>query len=64
MSFTTKQSESPAPAVTERATQGAEARGRDWSWVEASVWSERMLAALENGVKEGRWFGLIDNQSR
>src|SRR5512132_3788546 len=29
----------------------AEAHRRDWSWVEASVWNERMLAALENGVK-------------
>jgi RNA-directed DNA polymerase len=28
--------------------------------VEAAVWTERMLAALENGVKGGRWFGLID----
>jgi len=24
------------------------------------VWSARMLAALENGVKGGKWFSLID----
>ena len=30
------------------------------SWIETSVWSERMLAALENGVKGGKWFSLID----
>ncbi len=29
--------------------QGTEAG----SWVEASIWTERMLAALENGVKGG-----------
>ena len=25
-----------------------------WKWVEASVWTERMLAALGNGVKGGK----------
>lgn len=64
VSSTTEQSESPAPAVFVRTTQGAEAHGRDWSWVEASVWSERMLAALENGVKGGKWFSLIDKVYR
>ena len=29
-------------------------------WIEASVWSERMLAALDNGIKGGKWFSLID----
>jgi RNA-directed DNA polymerase len=33
---------------------------RDWSWVEAGVWTERMLSALENGVKTGTWYSLID----
>jgi RNA-directed DNA polymerase len=28
--------------------------------VEATVWNERMLAALEKGVKGGKWFSLID----
>ena len=59
-----RQSESQVPAVPERATQGAETHGRDWSWVEASVWNERMLAALENGVKGGKWFSLIDKVYR
>jgi RNA-directed DNA polymerase len=31
-----------------------------WAWVEASVWTERMLAALDNGVKGGKWFSLMD----
>ncbi len=30
------------------------------SWIEPSVWTNRMLTALENGVKGGKWFGLID----
>lgn len=40
--------------------QGTETR----SWVEASIWTERMLAALENGVKGGKWFSLIDKVAR
>ena len=50
-----------ASAVPVRATQGAEAgSGRDWSWVEATVWTERMVSALVNGVKGGRWYSLMD----
>jgi RNA-directed DNA polymerase len=44
--------------VSARTKQGAEAR--DWSWVEASVWTDRMVSALENGVKGGRWYSLMD----
>jgi RNA-directed DNA polymerase len=61
---TERQSESQAPVVPEKATQGAETHGRNWSWVEASVWNERMLAALGNGVKGGKWFSLIDKVYR
>lgn len=31
-----------------------------WGWAEASVWTERMLATLERGVKGGKWYSLID----
>ena len=41
------------------AHEAGERRSR-WAWVEASVWTDRMLAALENGVKGGVWFSLID----
>ena len=64
MSDTERQSESQAPVVLKRATQGAEIGDRDWSWVEATVWSERMLAALANGVRGGKWFSLIDKVYR
>ena len=33
---------------------------RTWSWVAASVWTDRMLAALGNGVRGGTWHSLID----
>src|SRR3970040_447188 len=64
VSDTTGQSESQAAAVPARATQGADIHGRNWTWVEASVWNERMLAALDNGVKGGKWFSLIDKVYR
>ena len=44
------------------AKQGAETPNdsRNWAWVEAEVWTERMLSALGNGVKGGKWYSLID----
>src|ERR1700720_1717732 len=45
--------------VPETATQGGEVRAR-WAWTEPAVWTERMLTALEQGVKGGVWFSLID----
>lgn len=44
--------------------QPEETRPREWTWVERSVWTERMLEALENGVKGGVWFSLIDKVMR
>ena len=41
-----------------------EARRERWAWAEPSVWTDRMLAALENGVQGGRWFSLIDKVYR
>ena len=46
-------------SVPEAARQGGDIRER-WAWVEPSVWTERMLEALEVGVKGGKWFSLID----
>lgn len=59
-----RQSESKAPVVSATTTQGAKTHTGKWTWVEASVWNERMLAALENGVKGGKWFSLIDKVYR
>lgn len=53
------QKEKQPSAVPSRAKQGGEIPAR-WAWVEPTVWTTRMLAALENGVKGGRWFSLMD----
>jgi RNA-directed DNA polymerase len=42
-----------------RAKQAGEARDR-WSWADPLVWTERMLTALAEGVKGGKWDSLID----
>ena len=49
--------EKPA-AVPEEAIQAGEIAR--WQWIEPSVWTDRMLAALLRGVKGGKWFSLID----
>jgi hypothetical protein len=51
------------PEVPDRAKQGVEAHVRDWSWMEATVWTERMLSALANGVKGNKWFSLVDKEA-
>ena len=33
---------------------------RTHGWVEASVWTDRMVSALVNGVKGGCWYSLMD----
>lgn len=48
----------PTP-VPEAATQVGDILLR-WSWTEHAVWTERMLTALEQGVKGNCWFSLID----
>ena len=41
-------------------TTKRESETRSWDWVEALVWMDRMLAALDNGVEGGKWYSLID----
>lgn len=45
--------------VAARPTQDGDVRSR-WDWTEPTVWTDRMLLALETGVKGGVWFSLID----
>jgi len=55
------QPDAVVPTVQGIAIQGTEAQNPIcWDWVETSVWTKRMLAALGNGVKGGKWFSLID----
>lgn len=35
-----------------------------WPWIEASIWTDNMLVALESGVKGRKWFSLIDKVSK
>lgn len=55
--MTDRREEGKPATVSERIKQAGEIRGR-WSWVEPDVWTERMLTALEEGVKGGKWFSL------
>lgn len=56
----TEQQEEKQPAgVLGTTKQAGEVRDR-WSWAEPSVWTERMLTALEKGVRGGKWYSLMD----
>jgi RNA-directed DNA polymerase len=56
---TTKQMEGKPAAVPQLAKQAGDIRAR-WAWTEPSVWTERMLTALEVGVKGSKWYSLMD----
>jgi RNA-directed DNA polymerase len=46
-------------AVPQGARRARETPPR-WGWVEPMVWTERMLTALDEGVKGGVWYSLMD----
>ena len=46
------------------AKQAGETRPTEWAWVERTVWTSRMLEALERGVKGGVWYSLMDKVFR
>lgn len=50
--------------MSEATKQATETPGPRKSRVETAVWTERMLAALANGVKGGKWFSLYDKVYR
>lgn len=54
-----EKSEAQPEAVPEGVRRAGELRAQKL-WVEPTIWTERMLTALEEGVKGGRWFSLID----
>lgn len=51
------------PRTVRELKRGGETPPR-WGWVERSVWTDRMLAALERGVEGGKWHSLIDKVYR
>lgn len=61
--MSTPDEEQPA-GVSDTAMQAGETQLSKWAWVERSVWTERMLEALETGVKGGVWFSLMDKVYR
>jgi RNA-directed DNA polymerase len=58
------ESASEESSVPARATQDSCTLAQEWAWVDRSIWTERMLAALDNGVKGSKWFSLIDKVYR
>lgn len=55
--------EQPRTVPQQELERGGEIRAR-WNWVEPLVWTDRMLEALEGGVKGGKWHSLIDKVNR
>lgn len=55
---------SESSQVLEATKQTTDTDTRQRAWVEASVWNERMLAALENGVQGSKWYSLMDKVYR
>ena len=55
-----RSSESKPSSVSTTTKQGGEDQACHWAWSEPAVWTERMLTALETGVKGGIWFSLMD----
>lgn len=51
------------PSGVRELKQDGETPGR-WGWVERAVWTERMLEALETGVRGGKWHSLYDKVYR
>jgi RNA-directed DNA polymerase len=60
----TTESAGEGAVVPETAKQAPSTRDQEWDWVDRTIWTERMLAALENGVQGGKWFSLIDKVYR
>lgn len=55
--------EDTSTRVSEGAKQ-VEETPTEWTWVKPGIWTDRMLEALEKGVKGGKWFSLIDKVYR
>jgi hypothetical protein len=58
--FVTDATQASQPTtVPDGATRVGAVRAR-WAWTAPEVWTERMLTALEQGVRGGRWYTLMD----
>jgi RNA-directed DNA polymerase len=50
----------PKPAIIAKEARSVGEIWDRWSWVEPYVWTDRMLKALEEGVKGGKWYSMFD----
>ena len=57
--MTKTQTEDKPAEVSATTKQAGDTRVR-WAWVEPTVWTERMLTALETGIQGGQWYSLMD----
>lgn len=55
---------SEGAAVPEKAKQASLSQTGNRDWIDHTIWTQRMLAALDNGVKGDKWFSLIDKVYR
>jgi RNA-directed DNA polymerase len=55
---------SEGAAVPETAKQAPSIETGTPEWIDRAIWTERMVAALGNGVKGSKWFSLIDKVYR
>jgi len=58
------ESMSEGAAVPEMTKQAPAIHSGSRDWIDRAIWTERMLAALDNGVEGGKWFSLIDKVYR
>lgn len=58
--FVTDGSSADQSATVPHAATPADAIQARWAWVAPEVWTARMLTALDQGVRGGRWHSLID----
>lgn len=64
MKFGECETMSEGTSVNASSKQAPSTRAADWPWVDRRIWTDRMLTALDNGVKGGKWFSLIDKVFR
>ena len=58
--FVTDATQPSQPATVPPGASPAGAVRTRWAWTASEVWTERMLTALDEGVRGGRWHSLID----
>lgn len=59
-----EQESSGSAVMAKQGTDATDGKSRGLWWTEASIWTDRMVSALGNGVKGGKWFSLIDKVAR